>query len=171
MKNSNNTEVFYQQLKSLWVIESMLVQAMPQMIVAANNLGLKKSLALHFSETTQHKAAIEVICKQLDVTIGLQDKDPGLKEILQNAKELQAEAHGPLEIDAAIISAALEIEEYEQSVYPPAAEAALQSGYEGVAKRLFLTFEEERQADTKLRFLQTQLLGERSGIGQLAEGR
>jgi len=60
---------FSEQLLSLWSVENMLVEKMPSMMDKASDFGLKKSLALHFEETRQHRTAIQLICKQLDIDL------------------------------------------------------------------------------------------------------
>lgn len=44
MKNQQDHDVFSQQLKTLWTIESILVGYIPLLIERADNLGLKKVL-------------------------------------------------------------------------------------------------------------------------------
>jgi ferritin-like metal-binding protein YciE len=75
---------------------------------------------------------------------------------------MQTSAEG---IDAAIIAGAKAIEKYEMTMYQKVAASARSLGYEGVAKRLQLTFEEERQANTKMSFLQKELVYKTSLIG------
>lgn len=159
------TETFRQQLQSLWSIESMLVEAMPRLIKKAGNFGLQKSLAFHLAETDQHKVAIEAICKVLDTDPGAGEPDMELQGILQEGEKAMMETSGDA-MDAAIIAAAREIERYEMTVYGPAADTAEALGYEGIAKRLRLTLEEEQQAHTKLGFLEGSLFRERAEIGQ-----
>lgn len=160
MENLREEEKFYQQLQSLSAIESMLVKAMPQMIERADNFGLQKSLAHHFAETQQHKTAIEAICKQLDFKLNAEVRDRELEKILEEGKNAMSDLDNGKQLDAAIIAGALEIEGYELSAYEVAAKTAKALGYEGIAKRLYLTFEEERQARTKLKFLQSQLMNQ-----------
>ena len=56
-------------------------------------------------------------------------------------------------MDAALIAGAQKVEHYEISGYGSAAYYADMLGFEGIAQRLRLTLEEERQADGKLNFL------------------
>ena len=159
-------EEFTVKLQSLWSIESMLVEAMPRMIQKATNLGLQKSLAHHFAETDQHKVAIESICKQLEIDPRAGEPDATLQNILMEGENEIIDMANGEEMDAAIIYSAQQIEEYEISMYMPAADSADALGYMGVAKRLRLTLEEEQQAGNKLKFLETSLLEDRAYIGQ-----
>lgn len=172
--NATNSPDFSTQLQRLWSIENMLVEAMPGLIQKASNLGLKKSLALHFEETRQHKVAIEAICKQLGIDPKAGETDMGLKKILQKGEEEMKQkdqgnlpAEGDGDLDAVIIKNALQVEQYEMDAYLPAGDAAAFAGFEGVSRRLLLTLAEERQADTKLRFLMKSLYSTTAEIGQI----
>ena len=72
------------------------------------------------------------------------------------------------DLDAAIIAVAQDIELYEIAAYEPAGNTANELGYKGIAGRLFLTMEEERQSNTKLKFLEKSLFAETAEIGQVA---
>lgn len=157
---------FHQQLQSLWSIETMLVEAMPRMIQKASNFGLQKSLAMHFEETRQHKVAIEAICKGLDLDPKGGEPNGGLQNILLLGEQAMMYKSAGDELDAAIISNAQDIEQYEMAAYEPAGKAAKELGYVGIAGRLFRSFEEERQSDTKLKFLEKSLFSERAEIGR-----
>ena len=166
MKNQQDHDVFSQQLKTLWTIESILVGYIPLLIERADNLDLKKSLALHFAETTRHKVAIEAICKQLNIYAKQGGAEAELKTILDNGEKKITAEQEATSIDAAIISGAAEIEQYEIAIYEQAAGLADKLGYKWIANRLYLTREEEKQSYTKLKFLEAQLVDHRAEIGQ-----
>ncbi len=159
-------DLFSQQLKSLWIIESILVESMPEMIEKAKHLGLKKTLALHFAETIQHKVAIEAICKQLDIYPKQGGYEEDINNIVNDAEERINNGSTKGKIDEIIIASAIKIEEYEMIIYEQTARLAKELGFEGIPKRLFLTFEEERQSLTKLKFLANQLVNDRAEIGE-----
>ena len=167
MTQEENRNDFTQQLQRLWSIESQLVEAMPRMLQKAGNLGLQKNLALHFEETRQHKVAVEAICKQLSVDPTAGEPDGGLQTILQEGEQKMMNTTGD-DVDAAIIEGAQKIEQHEIAAYTAAGETAAAHGLPGIAKRLFLTLEEERQAETKLKFLRKSLFSERAEIGELS---
>ena len=165
--NQINNPDFTIQLQRLWSIESQLVEAMPRMVEKTSALGLEKNLAMHFEETRQHKVAIEAICKQLDIDAKAGEPDAGLQHILQQGEQTMMQKAQGDEIDTAIIEAALQIEQYEMEAYQPVGEMAASLGYIGIAQRLMLTFEEERQSNTKLQFLYKSLFTQTADIGQL----
>lgn len=153
----NIEDLFYHELQVLWSAEAMLVEKMPAMIEKAQNEGLKKMLALHHAETQQHKTALEVICRQLNID-PKGDFNPGIKGILEEGEKVMAKDATPEGMDAALIAGAQKVEHYEISGYGSAAHYAEILGHEGIAKRLRLTLEEEQQADTKLNFLARTLI-------------
>jgi ferritin-like metal-binding protein YciE len=150
-------QLFHHELRVLWSAEDLLITAMPEMIDHAKNIGLKNILRLHLAETTQHKTALEMICKQLGVHPG-SDLNVGLMGLIEEGKKVMAKDASDEAMDAAIIACAQKIEHYEMSGYISAAHYADMLGYMAIAKRLRLTFEEERQADSKLNFLAKNII-------------
>lgn len=153
----NLLDLFYHELQVLWSAESMLVDAMPRMIAKAKHEGLKNMLRLHLAETQQHKVALEMICKQLEIDPS-DDFNPGLKGILEEGEKVMAKDATDEGMDAALIAGAQKIEHYEISGYGSAAYYAEMLGYEGIAQRLRATLAEEQLADTKLNFLARSII-------------
>lgn len=166
MKEEQNHDLFSQQLKTLWTVETMLVEYLPLLLERANNPGLTKTLALHFAETKQHKVTIEAICKQLDIYPRQGGYVDDIKKIIDSSEEKTGEFQEMGTGDDAIISTAIEIEEYEIMVYEQAAIHAALLNHQWIAKRLYLTREEEKQSYNKLQFLKTQLVEQTAEIGQ-----
>jgi ferritin-like metal-binding protein YciE len=164
----NIEDLFYHELQVLWSAENMLVEIMPDMINRAKSLGLKKMLALHHAETQQHKNALEMICRQLNIDPE-GDFNPGMKGILEEGDKVMAKDATDEAMDAALIAGAQKVEHYEISGYGSAAYYAEMLGYEGIAKRLRLTLEEEQQADTKLNFLAKNLINIRANKPEMEE--
>jgi ferritin-like metal-binding protein YciE len=158
------TEVFVALLQTLWSAEKQLTEAMPLMIEKATNLGLQKNLAMHLAETDQHKVAIEAICKQLGYD-HQGEENADLKALLEEGQRSMSAAAVGEALDAAIIKAAIAIEHYEIGAYEEAGNTAESLGYEGVAQRLRMTLEEERQADAKLNFLDKFFRQQSSALG------
>lgn len=155
---------FITELQALWSAEKMLTQAMPLMIEKATNLGLIKNLATHLAETDQHKVAIEAICKGLGYAHE-GEENGALKQLLEEGQKAMAEASGNEGMDAAIIEGAIKIEHYEIERYTAVGNTAEALGYEGIARRMRLTLEEERQADAKLNFLDKSFIQKSSVLG------
>lgn len=149
IRNSDNT--FISQLQMLRSAEQMLTKAIPGMIEKAKSFGLRKSLAFHLAETHQHKTAIDAICKQLEVD-AISEEAEELKAMIEEGEQKMSEAKSGDALDAVIIKAAIEVEKWEIAEYEKAAQLAMESGHEFVAGRLYLTQQEEKQAETKLKF-------------------
>ena len=166
MKKQQDHELFSQQLKTLWVVETMLIDYLPVLIERANNPGLGNVLALHFAETKQHKVAIEAICKQLNFYEKPGGFEQDIKTILDNGDKKIDAGEDAGSADEAIISTAIEIEEYEIMVYEQAAILASLLGLQWISNRLYQTWEEEKQSYTKLQFLKARLVEQTAEIGQ-----
>ena len=162
MKAINNLQdLFYHELQVLWSGERMLLEAIPVMIEKAKHEGLKNMLRSHLAETQQHKVALEMICKQLEIDPS-DDFNPGLEGILEEGDKVMAKEATHEAMDAALIAGAQKVEHYEISGYGSAACYAEMLGYEGIAQRLRLTLAEEQQADTKLNFLAKSIVNARA---------
>lgn len=164
MTPNNQEQEFIRHLQALWSVEQQLTEAMPLMIEKATLLGLKKNLATHLAETDQHKVAIEAICKGLGQSHE-GDENSELKELLQKGKDAMNNAPAGMALDEAIIAGAVDIEHYEITQYIKAGNMAETLGYQGIARRLRLTLEEERQADAKLNFLDKFFIQQSSVLG------
>lgn len=164
MKDQPALEAFVRDLQALWSAEKLLTEAMPLLINKATNLGLKKNLALHLAETDQQKEAIRGFCQ----TLGYPhegEENAGMKNLLAEGEQQRRTASPGEEMDAAIIKGAIAIEHFEIERYTPVVQAAKALGYNGIAGRLALSLEEERQADAKLNFLEKFLVLQTADAG------
>lgn len=156
---------FVELVQQLWSAEKMLSISMPAMIEKAQQLGLKKNIAVHLAETHQHKEALAAIAKQLDFDVDGSENSE-LKTMLEAGEQLLVQSTGD-HTDAVIIRTAIQIEEYEMKKYEELGALASDLGYEGIARRLMLTYEEERQANTKLHFLFKTIVAQTAAIGEV----
>jgi ferritin-like metal-binding protein YciE len=158
-------EGFVELVQELWSAENMLTKALPAMLENAQHLGLKKNIAHHLAETDQHKEALAAIAKQLDFSVEGSENEE-LKSILDAAEQSTVKGTAT-EADAEIIRNAIRVEQYEMKKYEELAGMARIPGYEGIFHRLMLTYEEERQANTKLHFLLKSIIAKTADIGEL----
>ncbi|RYZ62454.1 MAG: DUF892 family protein [Chitinophagaceae bacterium] len=163
-EHTSNAQTFERDLQDLWSAEQQLTKAMPLLMDKAGNLGLKKSLAHHLAETHQHKVAIEAICKQLGFAHE-GEENAEVRALVEEGERTVSTQVSDGKADAAIIAGAIKIEHYEIARYEEVANAAEALGFEGIAARLRLTLEEERQADAKLNFLDKFFVQESSLLG------
>ena len=150
-KQQNPENAFVRQLQLLRSAEQMLTNTMTGMIRKATNFGLKKSLEFHLAETHQHKTASDAICKQLEVD-AIGETNEVLRALIEEGEQQVGTKNAGDAFHAAIIKAAVKIEQYDIEEYEKAAELAMQYGHDFVAARLSLTQQEEKQAQTKLKF-------------------
>jgi len=166
MNQLKPNDQFVELVQQLWSAEKMLTLSMPAMIEKAHHLGLKKNIAVHLAETDQHKEALAAIAKQLDFDVeGSQNSE--LKTILESGEQLSGVQSTGENSDAAIIRTAIQVEEYEMVKYEELGSLARNLGYEGIARRLLLTYEEERQTNTKLHFLFKTIVAQTAAIGEV----
>jgi len=166
MNQLKRNDQFVELVQQLWSAEKMLTIAMPAMIEKARHLGLKKNIAVHLAETDQHKEALSAIAKQLDFDVD-GSENTELKTMLETGQQLFGEQSTGENSDAAIIRTAIQVEEYEMKKYEEVGSLARNLGYEGIARRLFLTYEEERQTNTKLHFLFKTIVAQTAAIGEV----
>lgn len=142
---------FVEHLQNAWIVEKKLTELLPTLVEKATHLGLKKNLALHLAETRQHQVAIEAVSKQIGLE--LEDKEyPDFDKVLEQGQQSINNAQGE-DVNVAIIDACISVEQFEMELYHNLGTVADHTLFDGAAKRLWLTFEEERQAHTKLNFL------------------
>ena len=109
-------QLFESQLKNIYWAEQALVKAIPIMINQATSTELKRTLKNHLLETRQHINSCMDIFEYIDK---LPDTDvcEAMKGLIDEAKELMDEFEAGHTRDAAIICAALKIEQYEIATY------------------------------------------------------
>jgi ferritin-like metal-binding protein YciE len=168
MMNKLNTpnNQFVELVKELWSAEHMLTLSMPGMIQKAQHMGLKKNISVHLAETDQHKEALAAIAKQLGFELN-GSENTELQTIINDGEQLFSVQSTGDNFDAAIIRTAIQVEEYEMKKYEELAAQARNLGYEGIARRLLFTYEEERQTNTKLHFLFKTIVAQTAAIGEV----
>ena len=145
----NLKDLFEHQLKDLYSAETQLLKALPKMAENATDAKLKKAFEAHLEETREHQQRLEEVCKELEI------KPTG--ETCKAMKGLIAEAEAFLKEDAekevrdaGLIADAQRVEHYEISGYGTVVRYAKELGYDGIAKKLQKTLDEEYKADEKL---------------------
>lgn len=158
-KSKTLKELLVIKIRSLYDIESELVEALPTMTEAATDPDLKEAFREHLDETRGHVSKMENILELLG-----EDKEKlkveGIKGLVKDAEWLVKNVEEGNALDAALIGAARSVEHYEMAKYMVAHEWAEMLGEEEVSDLLSETFEEEENADEKLSELGT-LIAER----------
>ncbi len=163
MNKSFINAAFIDQIRALWAAEAMLNEEMPSMIEKANNLGLRKNLALHFAETRQQKVALELICKQLDINLD-GATNASMQTLIADGNDALSNA-GASAKDATLIQNAIKIEHSEIEAYEAILQNIESTPLKGVYNRLARTLEEEKQAHIKLHFYQKNFIDKSAALG------
>jgi ferritin-like metal-binding protein YciE len=141
--------LFVEQLKELYNVENQIIGALPEMAEAAHSPQLKSAFEQHLEVSRRQKARLEDIFHQ----IGQQPEEAkceGISGILEEGQVL-AQSRGKPEVrDAALISAAQQVEHYEMAGYGTCRTFAEQLGRQEIASILQQTLDEEKMADKRL---------------------
>lgn len=162
-------ELLKHELKDLFSAETQIVDALPQMIEAANNNKLKKALQDHLEVTKKQRDRLNEIQDLLgekkmessrkgffaNLFKGNEGEEhcKAMEGLIKEGNTLLSEDMSNEVMDAAIIAAAQKIEHYEISSYGTARAYALQLQLNDVAKLLETTLQEEYDADDSLTVL------------------
>jgi ferritin-like metal-binding protein YciE len=147
------------EIHDLYSAEEQIIEALPKMIVKANNNKLKQSLHDHLKVTEVQKQRLDQVLAKLKeeeerkgFLAGLlgSKKCKGMQGLIAEGEKLMGEDMDPDVMDAAIVAAAQKIEHYEIASYGTARAFAEELGLKDVAKLLTQTLEEEYEADMLL---------------------
>lgn len=149
MQLNTLTEALHSELADLYDAEQQLINKLPKVAQAVDNVSLRSTIEHHLNETREQVSRLEQIFKiighrpepdQCDAMIGL----------LQKADDVIS-ASGNREVKEAVIIGALQrIEHYEIAGYGTARAFADQLDMDDVADLLQKSLDEESSADRKL---------------------
>jgi ferritin-like metal-binding protein YciE len=138
------------ELKDLYSAEHQLIDALPNMVKAANDPDLKQAFTDHLSQTRTHVTRLEKAFEKLDVKEVEGEPCMGMEGLIEEGKKVLEEGDLSAVRDAAIISSAQRIEHYEIAAYGSARTFAEKLGEIAVADLLQETLDEEGHADQHL---------------------
>ena len=141
--------LYIDELKDLWSAEKQILKALPRMIRAAGDKGLKRAFTQHERQTRQHVTRLERIFKQLDAS-PRGKKCVGMEGLLEEGAELIKEKPDQDVLDAGLISAAQHVEHYEMAGYGTVRTWARLLGRDDQADLLQQTLDEEGETDKLL---------------------
>ncbi len=156
------------ELNELYSAEQQLVEALPQMSMAATNDDLKGGFDSHLEETRGHVARLEKAFAKLGVPAVAKSGKAMQGLVAQSADGVDLNAPESLR-DARLIGAAQRIEHYEIAAYGTARAFANTIGEKGVAELLQETLEEEAATDTKLTAVAERVNQDANNIVEAAE--
>ena len=148
-------ELYVEELKDLYSAENQILKALPKMIKAATHDELKDALETHRQQTEMHVRRLERIFDELGES-PKGKKCHGMEGVIAEGADLIDERPAPTVLDAGLISAAQHVEHYEMAGYGSVRTWAQQLGFDGHARLLQQTFDEERETDELLTELAEQ---------------
>jgi ferritin-like metal-binding protein YciE len=149
-------ELYQNSLQKTLDMEQHIVKALPTMIEKASDPELKQAFEDHLEETKTHVTRVEGI---LDQAIGETStiKCKVIAALVSEAEDMIKDAADPTVRDAALISAAQQVEHHEIAVYGTLRTWAEILGETGHAQTLDEILTEERKADEALTGISSQV--------------
>ena len=149
MKIDNLQALFLHELKDAYDFEHRILEGLEEMEQAADAEPLQQAFRQHYQQTEGQIERLERVFAELGEEPTREPCD-GIQGILEEGSEV-AEADGdPAAIDAALIAGAQRVEHYEIAAYGTLRAFAEHLGYDGAAKLLQQTLDEESKTDEKL---------------------
>lgn len=150
MSKESFYKLLVRELKDLYSAENQIVEALPEMIEAANSPDLRTGLSQHLEETRHHVKRLEEIFAILNISYR-GESCPAMEGLIREGREIIGNREFTSYVkDAAIISAAQRIEHYEIAVYGTAKTFAKELDLDDIAELLKKTLAEEAHCDNKL---------------------
>jgi ferritin-like metal-binding protein YciE len=154
-------DLLVDEVKDLYSAEKQLVKALPKMAKNAENPELRRAFEQHLKQTEQHVRRLEQVAERLDAKPGGK-KCMGMEGLIEEGKEIIAEAPEASLLDAGLIGAAQKVEHYEMAAYGTARSHAEFLGYGDVVRTLQTTLDEEGDANKKLTDIAVRLVNRRA---------
>ena len=149
MKMESLKDLYLEQLRDVFDAETQLVDALPKMASAANNVNLKNAFNQHLRQTREQVSRLERIFTALGEKPEGQTCN-GMKGLIKEGQEMIKAKGDPDVIDAGLIAAAQRVEHYEIAVYGTVRTYAEMLGAEEAVRMLEKTLQEEEETDDKL---------------------
>jgi len=142
-------DVYVDQLKDMYSAETQLTKALPKMVKAANDSGLKEALQGHLAVTERQLERVSQILSQMKVSPGSK-KCKAMEGLIEEGDELAKSRGDASAVDAGIIAAAQKVEHYEIATYGTLRTWATMLGEKQAAGVLEQILQEEYDADQTL---------------------
>jgi ferritin-like metal-binding protein YciE len=149
MANDALTDVYLDELSTLYDAEMQALRVLPRLRDAARNLKLREALTRHCEETRLHVERLQLIFTHWGGQAAT-GHAAGLAGIVQEADERLSAAATDEARDAVVIGLAQRLEHYEIAVYGCARTCARRLNRPDEARLLLETLEEEGRAARRL---------------------
>lgn len=142
-------DLFYDQLKEAYDIESQLVEALPEMEDKTRNKELKEIFSQHRKEAKNQQNRLQEIADEMGIDISGQRSD-AMEGMLRHTHQLLSEDAEDNVRDAGLIADVQKMKHYEMAVYGTAREYAHSMDRKDVADKLNQSLQEESNVDRRL---------------------
>lgn len=143
--------LFEKNLRDTYSAEQQMIEALPEMIKAADNEDLKDAFSKHLEQTKRQAERLEKVFSRLEI-----DKDEdkvtckAMEGLIKEGKEILKEFDKSPVRDSAMIIGAQKIEHYEIAAYGSLRELAEVLGYKKMSEMFDRTLQEEEDTDKLL---------------------
>lgn len=149
MTDESMKSLFVCQLSDILSAEMQLVEALPELIEAADSKELKQALEQHLNETREQVKRLKKVFKALGTRPSGEECE-AMQGLIQECREaIECYDESPVR-DAAIIAKAQCVEHYEISAYGTLRTFAKELGFDDIRDLLQETLDEESNADKTL---------------------
>ena len=164
-KMNNLQDVYIDELRDLYNMETQITKALPRMAKAASHPELKTAFENHLSETENQVERLEQVFEMVGQKVRGK-KCTAMEGIIEEAQNLISMDINDNALDAGLIGAAQKVEHYEIASYGTVCTWARQLGFDDQADLLDETLSEEKAANEKLTRLATELINEEASVGE-----
>jgi ferritin-like metal-binding protein YciE len=142
-------DLFEHELRDVYDAENQILKALPDVIKAVSDTGLREALMMHLEETEGQVGRLEEVFASINVKPSGRHCS-GMAGILEEGNDLLAENGDEAVMDAAFIAACQKVEHYEITAYGTLLAWAELLEYTDAIALLAANEREEKAADMKL---------------------
>lgn len=153
---NNLTDLFQDQLKMLYSVETQMIDALQNMQGKASDNQLKEAFNDHLKQTKTQKERLEEISDDLEQDFSGKTCQ-AMKGLIQETEDFLSKDLSDAVKDAGLIVHAQQVEHHEIASYGSVCAFAEELGYDSVKKKLEETLTEEKNTDEKLDDLANRL--------------
>ncbi len=149
MPNKDLHALFVHTLKDVYFAEHAISKALPKMMSAAKDAGLKKAFEVHLKQTEGQIERLDKVFKLINQKAEAVPCE-AIKGILKEGDKIAEDFKGSRALDAGLLAAAQAVEHYEMARYGALRTWAEELGLAEPAKLLQATLAEEQETDRQL---------------------
>jgi len=142
-------DAFEHTLQDVYYAENAIAKALPTVIDAASNPGLKQALQEHLAETKSQIMTLKKVFKSVGADVK-GEKCDAIEGLIKECEGVIDEAKGSIARNAAIIGCCQAIEHYEIARYGTLREWAKAVGHDEAHELLGAILDQEKAANHKL---------------------